>query len=175
MGSPSQLVREDNDALDRCIDLEPCNDTYYEQLQSDAEFKRTVETSGVNDDKTSLPFKPRCSSDDSAQPYDNAHNIGNDKNLAEEFPRPDVSINQAANKIAQIPATEDSIEAYGLLDNEYYPGVTAQEKEGNETIVYDDGVVRTQVSTMKHGVKLLVLTSCPFVPCSFEFKVHPLM
>lgn len=42
-----------------------------------------------------------------------------------------------------IPSTGDKIEMYWPLDNTSYPGLTAEEQNSSQTVVYDDGSIET--------------------------------
>lgn len=123
----AQAIRDANGTLDKEID------DHLDTLptDSDSQSKSTVNsmTNTRFFTKTEHSFEPRYNSDEHiVQPTDMSN-----ENLAE---------NETALSSLQ-PSTGDKIKFYWPRDNEYYPGIIAEEQDGNHTFVYDDGAIET--------------------------------
>lgn len=128
----AQTIREANGVLDRHIYYE-INDAIVDSDADDQIVSDATDTTCNGTDHTTadnLPaancFDPSICSDDQPDTFASAAQVHN-----------------ASAEPELKPSTCDKIEVYWPPDNEYYPGVTAEEQNGDQTIVYDDGSIKT--------------------------------
>lgn len=140
----AQTVREANDVFDRAIDLEldrlQMTEANYEcsphdEANSPTETKHVEQVNTSQRDypstlqSTNTAFDPVCATDGSSLPIDCTYVAP-------------LSV-KAPTEISHNPKIGDKIEVFWPLDNEYFPGVIAEEQNGSQTVVYDDGGIET--------------------------------